>query len=439
MKVLIVNTVVLNTGDAAILQGLLEILREAFGPTVRAIVFDAHADVAPKYYPGVEFRRPPYEVVTGPAPARRRNLLGRILGRAARNANLARFQTGFALWRHGRRTLARLLLRSEEVAFVEEFSTADLVVSTGGTYLVEHYALGPKWFDIGLAIDLLRPLVLFTQSLGPFRDASHREQMRHVADASSLVLLRDLASRDHLLELGVEAGKLVVAADAAFALGVPARTPQAGHSVSGPPLRVAISVRDWRWFEGGTASDGMARFRAAIVEVTRRLVEDRGAHVTYVSTCQGVPAYAMDDSKTADEIVAALPPAIRARVIVDRAFHTPGALGTMLATFDLVIATRMHFAILAMMAGKATVPIAYEFKTRELFAEMNLGQLVADIETLTAESLLARVDWALEHRGELESAINESVARERTRAHSVAALLRDRHAPRPDALVTTAT
>ena len=436
MKVFVINTVVLNTGDSAILHGLIETVREAFGPAVRITVFDAHAAAARTLYPGIDLRRPPWQVVTGDRPVRGRGLAAKVLARASRTLNIVRFRAAFRAWRGALRALASRLLTPDERLMIEEFSTADLVISTGGTYLVEQYVLVPRWFDIDLVIDLGRPLVLFTQSLGPFRSVVNRDRMRRAAAGSRVVLLRDPASRDNLREIGVSDDKLVVAADAAFAVARPAGPSTVRHP-SGSPMRVAISVREWRWFAGGSASDGMARFKAALVDVTRHLVEHLGAEVTFVSTCQGVPAYAMDDSKTADEIAHALPPSICARVVVDRAFHTPQALAAMLSAFDLVIATRMHFAILAMIAGTPAVAIAYESKTKELYAGMNLGRLVDDIESVTAQSLIAKVEWAIEHRAELEATIGDAVSRAHADARSVAALLRERYTP--PGFVTTAT
>jgi len=109
----------------------------------------------------------------------------------------------------------------------------------------------------------------------------------------------------------------------------------------------------------------------------------------------------------------------------------------MLSAFDLVIATRMHFAILAMIAGTPAVAIAYESKTKELYAGMNLGRLVDDIESVTAQSLIAKVEWAIEHRAELEATIGDAVSRAHADARSVAALLRERYTP--PGFVTTAT
>ena len=46
MHVIIENTVALNTGDAAILVAIIDIVRETFGPQTRISVFDGEPEVA---------------------------------------------------------------------------------------------------------------------------------------------------------------------------------------------------------------------------------------------------------------------------------------------------------------------------------------------------------------------------------------------------------
>ena len=69
--------------------------------------------------------------------------------------------------------------------------------------------------------------------------------------------------------------------------------------------------------------------------------------------------------------VATLPDEIRARVRVDGDFHTPDELLELLRDFDWVVATRMHLAILTLGVGTPVLPIAYEFKTTELFKSLH--------------------------------------------------------------------
>jgi colanic acid/amylovoran biosynthesis protein len=64
MKILITNTVLLNTGDAAILIGVLKILRLAFQEEVEFTIYDKNPDIAKKYYPELQFRQSLYFSLT---------------------------------------------------------------------------------------------------------------------------------------------------------------------------------------------------------------------------------------------------------------------------------------------------------------------------------------------------------------------------------------
>ncbi|TGQ96535.1 hypothetical protein EN846_33590, partial [Mesorhizobium sp. M4B.F.Ca.ET.203.01.1.1] len=55
MKVVIENTVCLNTGDAAILLAIRHILRSIAGGDVRFLVFDSQPDVAARLYPKKDY------------------------------------------------------------------------------------------------------------------------------------------------------------------------------------------------------------------------------------------------------------------------------------------------------------------------------------------------------------------------------------------------
>ena len=103
------------------------------------------------------------------------------------------------------------------------------------------------------------------------------------------------------------------------------------------------------------------------------LVKNLQAEVTFLSTCQGIPEYE-DDSEIARRVVERLAKSTAARVRVVREFVRFDSLLKRLSEFDLVLATRMHMAILSLMAGTPAIPFVLEFKTKELFA--NLGSLI---------------------------------------------------------------
>lgn len=57
-----------------------------------------------------------------------------------------------------------------------------------------------------------------------------------------------------------------------------------------------------------------------------------------------------------------------------------------LQDFDLCIGTRMHMCILSLISGTPVLPIAYEFKTQELFGEIGLKEWVTDIEVIEPDA-----------------------------------------------------
>jgi colanic acid/amylovoran biosynthesis protein len=303
-----------------------------------------------------------------------------------------------------------------------------LPVDTGGTYLVEQYPLWARLFEFRIAEALGIPVVFFTQSLGPFRRSVHRRALRRAFSRSPLVLLRDDRSLAHVQELGVPDRALTVTSDAVFALAP--KAPVFARRPTRPRPRVAISVRAW---PPHAPLDGpeVTRFTESITSVVTSLVETHGAEVLFVSTCQGIEEYWTNDSQVALRMADALSGAVRSHVIVDEAYHAPRELISLLATCDVVLATRMHAAILALCAQTPVVPIVYEFKTRELFARMGLEALATDIEAADPARLTALVAEMLTPKSkELRATFAEGVARERAQAEDVRVLLQDAWAAR---------
>ncbi len=411
MNVVVTNIATLNAGDAAILLATYDILHEAIGGDLDIVTCDEQADITARLYPELRVRPMLF------------NLLEReAAGPQAFRIALARLLLAMRLRRTrlGRRLMGGFA--PEVRAAAERLAAADLVISSGGTYLVPHYRMLPKLVDLLVAHAAGRPYVLFTQSLGPFPPGQRgRALIRYVMRRARLILVRDSRSRRHLEALGVEARRVVQCADAAFALaplrvGVPA--PRSG----GRPLRVAISVREWPYFNGAA---GMDVYMEAIAALAARIVEAHKGEVTFLSTCQGVDGYWTDDAATAERIVSRLDARIRSRVRIDRAFRAPAAFVAAVRDYDAVVATRMHVAILSLIASVPVLPIAYEFKTAELFTKIGLGALVQDIEAMTPRSLCDAFEHFSAARDELAAKLPAIVAEERRSAFSAGIHVRE--------------
>lgn len=422
MHIALINSVLSNGGDAAIQLGTLRVLRSAFGARTTFTIYDAAPETARAHYPDLEIRPAPRMLAFDANPATPLAKKTRFLRWLVHRPRL---YAAAALFGRGRARGAERLLRRTERAQIRELAEADLVCSVGGTYLVENYWLGPMLFDFGMVRRLGLPYVLLTQSMGPFRKPHVRRAVRHVIEGAELVLLRDELSRRHVEALEPEGADVRVGVDLAFALA-DAETLRAARTALWPERpRVAVSVREWPYFETVPVEEGMATYLASVAAAVEHLVRTHGAEVVFVSTCQGNPSYRYDDAAVAATIVDTLADDVRAHVSVDAAYHRPEALLDLLGGFDLVVATRMHVAILALSAGTPVLPIAYEFKTRALFGRLGLGEWVQDIERLRPDVLPDVTDRFIEALPSFRTTLFERVEAQRAEAMASGQWVRD--------------
>src|SRR5690606_38207786 len=112
-------------------------------------------------------------------------------------------------------------------------------------------------------------------------------------------------SRDVALTLGSRAHRVVSLPDSVFRFNRPV-LPAPAQS----PPRLVLSVRSWEHAAGGEIAQ--ERYRREIARFCTRAVRERQAQITFLSTCQGVKQYPIDDAAEAIRIIALVDEADRA-------------------------------------------------------------------------------------------------------------------------------
>jgi colanic acid/amylovoran biosynthesis protein len=413
VRVLILNAVAMNGGDGALLDALVARAREAYGGDARITVADATPSDSAQAFPEFAF----VPTVLGDPPGSTAEHRARRSVQVAKALRGLRLVVGALVARALGMPLAARVVSAADREAVLAYAHADVAISSGGTSLVEHYSLLKRWLAFEYAFAAGVPLVLFTQSLGPFTRRSNRVLVRRLMRHARLVLLRDERSRRHLREVGASVARCTVSADAAFGVASVAGVP-----VVGRPRRVAISVRFWPYAAQVQGRDTTESYRAAIVALAEHIVRG-GGEVVFLSTCQGVPTYT-DDSVEAALIADRVADDCRQGVSVDRAHRRAEALVDAVAGFDAVVATRMHMSILSMLAGRPVLPIAYEFKTEELFARLGEPALAIPLQDVTPEVLVEAYEAFAARTPALAAALAAGVAEQHAVALSVAESLR---------------
>ncbi len=91
--------------------------------------------------------------------------------------------------------------------FVEAVKEADIVISTGGHHLTTMFvpdAVTPQIFDMAAALLYDKPLVLWSQSIGPFsfKSPKSRLMVEKILSGAEQIFIRDEASAKQIKELG---------------------------------------------------------------------------------------------------------------------------------------------------------------------------------------------------------------------------------------------
>jgi colanic acid/amylovoran biosynthesis protein len=396
---ILASTVALNGGDAAIAKGALQFLKQSFADELRVRVLDDYGRTATRYHPELNSSQPLFFASTTVQPAKRRPQKARSKTSRLRRKiqlKLMRTQTCTCLLNRTQRSLLRAIVQ------------ADLIAGTGGTYLVDHYNWGFRLYDYEVAMRAGRPIAFLTQSMGPFlHEVQPLGRLARLLEYAHIVMVRDEPTV-HAVQRIAPRATVHTAPDMAFNLtgflGY-----KRGHHDACASLRMAVSVREWGHFHAiQDAESGMMRYMDMMSQVVEKMVEEVGAEVVFLSTCQGVPEYRYDDSQIAERVVSRLPRRITERVRVDKEFHKPEELIRRYAEFDVVIATRMHAAILAWIGGTPTVAISYERKTEELFRRHGLEDLVHSMEDANPSAVFESVLRVLGGRDDPEAARERS-------------------------------
>ncbi|MCB0760505.1 MAG: polysaccharide pyruvyl transferase family protein [Flavobacteriales bacterium] len=323
-SVFIINAVLTNNGDAALVFGLHDALRkEGVSSTILTMHYDQIKDFYGNY-PLVRDRSSAWIFI-----------------------KLPWLRSVFARW---------------QMKTFPAFREAAVILGCPGGYMNSTYGVANKLALFREAKQKGKRSAIYAQSFGPFT-AFDQELMRSYQGDIDVMMARDGWSVQNLVECGVDATRIMQSNDAAFLLD--------DLSSLNQSRRVAVSVRDWK--ADGRDTKVYERMMVAMIE---SVVMD-GYDVVMLSTCQGLPGY-VDDSKCAQRIVGLLSDDVRQNVQVDSGYHTLDELRELLRHFHFTIGTRLHMCVLSMKSGTPALNISYEEKGRAMYEYLGFKEYTID-------------------------------------------------------------
>ena len=364
-----------NTGDLGLLEVSVARLREELGPDIRLWseeVFSHDASEVSGHLDRLGLKSVPALI---PLRQHRGWSRPRWLGHVALTAVAVLAVRTFG-W-----SLLRVLPRAIALP-MRALRDADVVISKPGGFLystAERRIGSPTYlFTIWASCTLGRPTVIYAQSVGPFAsrlaDAVARRALRSVALATA----REPRSRAWLATAIADPSRLHLTADEAFQMA-----PGAEPATERPP-ELGITAIAWRYPGHPDPRAAAAAYENALVDVARWYIDERGGRVSIVRWIGG--GHREDDREVVDRLVAGIARSDHVEAIGPFA---PLDASRRLGQMEMLVASRLHSAIFAMVAGTPAMAIEYLPKTGEIMA-MAVGEgWVVPIERVGRGRLLA--------------------------------------------------
>jgi colanic acid/amylovoran biosynthesis protein len=405
MRVTIVNTCsTLNRGDAAIVLGQIHLLKRHFPGAHIALTSKTPALDEVFYAPlGVEVLAP-----LTPALSTYKGARGKLLGGSR----------SLAAWGDKRR-------------LIQTVRHSDLVLSCGGGYFYSYRSRLPGttfWQNVihaQLAISLNKPLVFLPQSFGPFRSSLAQRGVKRLLEAEGVprVFAREEISYQLLgcMLDGDQRDKIALCPDMALFLDKDALE----HASDGEPLELprpilAINLREWTFPEMGDPARRRSkreRYLEALSTVACVFIQRHRGSVLIVPQTVG-PDPSEDDRGICMEFCQRVSKCVPDSGVVHYQEPDTSSLTgytQLLSQSTLLIGTRLHSCILALLVGVPAISVGYQVKSQGTMELLGLGRFHTDIASVSSEQLLSLVEEIMGHHQGILEEINRGLSQARTR------------------------
>ena len=249
---------------------------------------------------------------------------------------------------------------------------ADLVLSQGGGFLIEHYGPWQRLDAYEQVLDLGVPLGFIAQTIGSFHQPERRASLARTLTSAAVIGVRDRRSLASVADLGVSPERIRLTADEAFSL-----FPSAPRAEEQRGVAMVLS-RHTLTGDGAYVGDE-SDLVGALAETVRRVAGAIDPEpVTILSTTQGLGRLDRrleDDDLFADEVVAELPPEVRVRIERVRGYLPPLLCADLISRHRALVSMRMHPVIFALSKGVPAVPVTKAHKALDLLSDLGMEDL----------------------------------------------------------------
>jgi colanic acid/amylovoran biosynthesis protein len=331
------------------------------------------------------------------------------------------------LWALIYRTLGlqiNFLLSSKLKELLSNFSKANIIIPVGGGYLRGKDSINDSVNLIFLLLPLViglilkKPIILHSQSIGPFGNQFQRLLIKFVLNRTNHVFVREETTLKILESIGVKKTLITQAPDAAFLFKTNKKISlkKLGIIKGNHQEVVGITVRKW------LGRDAQEKYEREIAKFTDYITSKFNMYVVFIPQVT-VHLFEDDDRIVGNKIYQQIKRKGSVKVLNESYSHYE--LKAIYQNLDYLVGTRFHSVIFSLTSYVPAIAIEYEHKTSGIMKDLELAEWVIKIEDANSELLLNKFNKLIENRKQYLSTLNANLPSYIKKAEATMILVKD--------------
>jgi len=384
-----------NKGDAAIVLGILKIIREKYPQSSISILTPTPTEDK-KYY----------SKYNADTHIQLYDYVGRKIPKKCYKLSYLVKMSVYLIWTK----LKFLPIPKKNKLLLNLYQKADIVISCSGGRLggkkfsTIYDALIPIYF----AKKLGKKVFVCAQSIEPFQSNFIKNITKFVLNRIDLISVREEISLNVLNSLNIKTPKYLTA-DLAFLLDPESEASakllldKAGIPANGK-TKIGITITNWRVSKSEPKN---IQFVNIIKEALEKLLEEKVIIVFFPQVI--FLKKEEDDRILSNELKSKINPALRDNVFVLDENYSPHQLKAMMGNMDVFIGKRLHSCIFALSMNVPSIVISYEKKAWGIMKMLDNQDFVVDVNTMTADQLVDLVKKLLLEKKQISKQLSQKI------------------------------
>ncbi len=296
----------------------------------------------------------------------------------------------------------RSILWTDIQAIIDGMRDCDMVILGGGGLFHDYWGMDPAailtqhhsgisfFFGIVYLANLLKKRsMIYAVGVGPLFSDPAKKFTRMSFDLADVITVRDKDSKQQLIALGIDAGRITVTADSAFGLRLIKAKEQTSKEVKKVSPVIGVAIRNW---DMHVTPEFWEREVARVLDL---FVEKFNARIVFIPF-QDLPEPQWNDKSVAARIKAQMK---RKRVAILSDFQTDvQATRALIGNCDIVLGMRLHSVLFAIQAGVPVVGLVYDPKVKIAVEQAGLAKYSCDLADFSADALYGLISNAYQDR-----------------------------------------